>query len=436
MIQKNRNKSTDKIVLRFKKTMNQKALILYICFSSTTKMNFIKKTNILHISLLFLVFSSCAQDKKKVELSDSELPKSTMPKMRPLGKSQNKLTADYIEAKKQEIDSFYKKNWPNNSANGGFLVAKDGQIIYEKYEGFSNFRAKTLITKSTPIHVASVGKVITATAILKLINAKKIELDQKVNTILKDFPYPEVTIKTLLNHRSGMRNYAYFTDRDKTVWNRRDILTNQDILNIMATKNIGLEFKTDTRFSYCNTNYAMLALVIEKITKLPYETAMKQIIFEPLGMKNTYVFNYKRDKDTAVTSYKANKVEIGTDYLDAVYGDKNIYSTPRDLLKFDRARNSPNFLTPELNAMVYTPYSNERKGTKNYGLGIRMVNWETGQNFYFHNGWWHGNTSSYITLPKEGVTIIALSNKFTRKTYDIRKLAPLFGDYPFKLKDE
>ena len=411
-------------------------MILYICPSSTTEMNFIKKTNILHISLLFLVLSSCNKEKKQVELSDGELPKSTMPKMKPLQKAETKLTAEYINSKKQEIESFYNKNWPNNSANGSILVAQNGQILFEKYDGYANFRDKTLITKSTPLHLASVSKVITATAILKLINAKKIELDQKVNTILKEFPYPDITIKTLLNHRSGMRNYAYFTDRDKTVWDRHNILTNQDILTIMATKNIGLEFKTDTRFSYCNTNYAMLALIIEKITNQSYEDAMKQIIFEPLGMKNTYVFNYKRDKDTAVTSYKGNKVEIGTDYLDAVYGDKNIYSTPRDLLKFDRARNAANFLTPELNAMVYKPYSNERKGTKNYGLGIRMVNWETGQNFYFHNGWWHGNTSSYITLPKEGVTIIALSNKFTRKTYDVRKLSVLFGDYPFKLGDE
>ncbi|UFH45204.1 beta-lactamase family protein [Flavobacterium galactosidilyticum] len=399
-------------------------------------MNFIKKTNILHISLLFLVLSSCNKEKKKVELSDGELPKSTMPKMKPLQKAETKLTAEYSNTKKHEIEAFYNKNWPNNSANGSILVAQNGQIIFERYEGYANFREKTLITKSTPLHLASVSKVITATAILKLINAKKIDLDQKVNTILREFPYPDVTIKTLLNHRSGIRNYAYFTDRDKTVWDRHNILTNQDILTIMATKNIGLEFKTDTRFSYCNTNYAMLALIIEKITKQSFEDAMKNIIFEPLGMKNTYVFNYNRDKDTAVTSYKGNKVEIGTDYLDAVYGDKNIYSTPRDLLKFDRARNAANFLTPELNAMVYKPYSNERKGTKNYGLGIRMVNWETGQNFYFHNGWWHGNTSSYITLPKEGVTIIALSNKFTRKTYDVRKLSVLFGDYPFKIGDE
>ena len=399
-------------------------------------MNFTKNTKILHISLLFLVLSSCNKEKKKIELNDAQLPKSTLPVMKPLKESEPLLTAQYIQSKKASIDSFYKKNWPNNSANGSFLVAKNGQIIYEQYEGYSNFRAKKLITKSTPLHIASVSKVITATAILKLVNAKRIDLDQKVNTILKEFPYPDVTIRTLLNHRSGMRNYAYFTDRDKTVWDRHNILTNQDILTIMATKNIGLEFKTDTRFSYCNTNYAMLALIIEKITKLSYKDAMKKIIFQPLGMKNTYVFDYERDKDSAVTSYKGNKVEIGKDYLDAIYGDKNIYSTPRDLLKFDRARNNSKFLTPDLQKQVYQGYSNERKGTKNYGLGIRMINWQTGQNFYFHNGWWHGNTSSYITLRKESVTIIALSNKFTRKTYDVRKLAVLFGDYPFKLKDE
>ncbi|MFV8376650.1 serine hydrolase domain-containing protein [Flavobacterium sp. LB1P62] len=397
------------------------------------KMIFIKKANILQLLVLIIVLSSCTKEKKKIALSDAQLPKSTLPKMKPLTNERPKLTAEYIDSKKRSIESFYNRTWPNHSANGSFLVAQNGQIIYENYEGYANFREKRLITSTTPLHLASVSKVLTATAVLKLINAKRIDLDQKVNTILKEFPFPEVTIKTLLNHRSGMRNYAYFTDRDKTVWDRHNRLTNQDILTIMATKNIGLESKTDTRFSYCNTNYAMLALIIEKTTKLSYKEAMKQIIFKPLGMKNTFVFDYEKDKDSIAPSYKGNGVEIGKDYLDAVYGDKNIYSTPRDLLKFDRARNSTAFLNSKLFQKVFIGYSNERKGEKNYGLGIRMINWETGQNFYFHNGWWHGNTSSYVTLPKEKVTIIALSNKFTTKTYKVRKLAMLFGDYPFHL---
>ena len=204
----------------------------------------------------------------------------------------------------------------------------------------------------------------------------------------------------------------------------------------MATKGITLEYKTDTRFMYCNTNYAMLALIIEKVTGLSYPVAMQEMIFKPLGMKNTFVFDYEKDRKTAVPSYRGNNTQIGWDYLDTVYGDKNIYSTPRDLLKFDRARYAADFLKPELLKEIYVGYSNEHRGEKNYGLGIRMINWFSGQNFYFHNGWWHGNTSSYVTLQKENVTIISLSNKFTRKTYAVRKLSPIFGDYPFNIKDE
>lgn len=399
-------------------------------------MNFIKKANILQILLLILVFNSCAKQEKKAELRDAQLPKNVLPKMKPLNNEGPKLSEAYLKATRNKIAAFYAKNWPRNSANGGFLVAQNGQIIFEKYDGFTNFRTKDSITSTTPLHIASVSKVLTATAILKLVNANRIKLDQKVNTILKEFPFPDITIRTLLNHRSGLRNYAYFTDRDKSIWDRHNLLTNQDILTILATKNIGLESKTDTRFAYCNTNYAMLALVIEKVTKLPYKEAMNQIIFKPLGMKNTFVFDYEKDKDKIVPSFKGNKVEIGKDYLDAVYGDKNIYSTPRDLLKFDRSRNRKDFLVPNLLAQVYKGYSHEREGEKNYGLGIRMINWKTGQHFYFHNGWWHGNTSSYITLIKDKVTIIALSNKFSKQTYTVRKLSKLFGDYPFEIDEE
>lgn len=401
-------------------------------------MNLTKKTLIIPLLLVNLIFSSCKNDTipaEKREIKDADLPKNVLPKLKAVVNETPKLTPSFITDKQLEIDSFYKKTWPNNSMNGGILVAKNGQIIYEKYEGFANLRDKTPITADTPIHIASVSKVLTATAILKLANANRIGLDQKVTHYLKEFPYPEVTVRMLLCHRSGMRNYAYFTDRDKNIWDRRNTLTNQDILTIMRTKNIALEHKTGTRFAYCNTNYAMLALIIEKVSKMSYRKAMAEMIFKPLQMRNSFVLDFDNDKKKVAPSYKANRVEIGIDYLDKVYGDKNIYSTPRDLLKFERALHSPSFLEPQLLAQIYVGYSNERKGTKNYGLGIRMINWENGKNFYFHNGWWHGFTSSFITLKDENVTIIALSNKMNKNTYAVRKLASLFGDYPFKLKD-
>ncbi len=397
-------------------------------------MIFLKKTKIPQLLFSMLVLSSCGQN-KTTATDTTQTVEDTLPKMKPLG-AEPKVSQAYKNSVVGRINHFYNKNWPNNTMNGSFLVAKNGQILFERYNGFANKNEGTEITPETPVQIASVSKVLTATAVLKLVNAGKIDLDQKVNTILKTFPYEECTIRMLLDHRTGMRNYAYFTDRDKSIWDRHNQLTNKDILNILATKDIGLESRTGTRFSYCNTNYAMLALIIEKITGLSYKEAMSEMIFKPLGMTHTYVFDDDKDRKKIVPSYKGNGVEIGFDYLDNVYGDKNVFSTARDLLKFDRARQSPDFLKPELLKQVYTGYSNERKGTKNYGLGIRMINWETGQNFYFHNGWWHGNTSSYITLMKEGVTIIALSNKMTRNTYAVRKLAPIFGDYPFNFKDE
>lgn len=381
--------------------------------------------------MLLLVLSSCKQ--KNDSTSNSSKKKAVDSVL--LIKAGPKLSAQYIDNKKKSIAFFYSKNWGRQGANGGFLVAQNGQIIFEKYDGYANYKEKSPMTSTTPLHIASVSKVITATAVLKLLSEKKLTLDQKVTTILKEFPYPNVTIKTLLNHRTGMRNYAYFTEK-KGIWDRHKILTNQDILTIMATKGIDLEFKTDTRFSYCNTNYAILALIIEKVTGMAYKDAMEKIIFKPLGMKDTYVFDYEKDKKTATPSYRGNFSLVNMDYLDAIYGDKNIYSTPRDLLKFDDGRNSAVFLDPKLLELAYIGYSNEYKGTKNYGLGIRMVNWDTGKNFYFHNGWWHGNTSAYITMPDEKVTIIALSNKMDRRTYKVKNLATLFGDYPFKLADE
>lgn len=398
-------------------------------------MIFNKSKNIFFFFTLLSLLISCSKE-KKATLKDHQLPKNVLPKMTVWQNQMPKLSKDYLVETKSKVESFYQKNWPNNSMNGSFLVAKNGQIIFEKYEGFANFNSKQKIVSSTPIHIASVSKVITATAILKLVNAKRISLDQKVSHYLTEFPYPDVTVRMLLNHRSGMRNYAYFTDRDKSIWDRKNTLSNQNILTIMASKNIDLEQKSGTRFAYCNTNYAMLALIIEKVTKLSYKEALKQIIFKPLKMRDTFVLDFEKEKNKVAPSYKGNKVEIGIDYLDKIYGDKNIYSTPRDLLKFDNARNSPNFLEPELLKEVYVGYSNENPGRKNYGLGIRMINWETGKSFYFHNGWWHGFTSSFITLKDEDVTIIALSNKFTKKTYAVRKLAPLFGPYPFKVEDE
>lgn len=379
-------------------------------------------------------WNSCTKIEKNEE-GIEKVNKNGIAIMQPLQEELPTLTPEFIQDKKYGCSRFFEKIWSEKNDNVAFLVAKNGQIIYENYMGYANKSTNEPITKDTPLHIASVSKVLTSTAILMLIDTKKISLNQKVTEFIPNFPYPDVTVQTLLNHRSGMKNYAYFTYENGN-WDKKKTLTNEDIVKVMVERQIPLESKTDTRFSYCNTNYAMLALIIEKVTGLKYPEAMRQMIFNPLGMTHTFVFDITKDRGIVAPSYKGNNVEIGVDYLDGIYGDKNIYSTPQDLLKFDKARYAPYFLNPDLLKKVYKGYSYESKGLRNYGLGVRMIEFEKGEPFYYHNGWWHGNTSSFITLRKEKVSIIVLSNKFTKKTYQTKNLAALFGDYPFKLNED
>ena len=241
------------------------------------------------------------------------------------------------------------------------------------------------------------------------------------------------TIKNLLNHTGGLQHFEekYYNIKDENL-----TITNDDVINfLIGTKPL---FEVNSQFEYCNTNYIILALIIEKATGLSYQKAMQELVFKPLGMTNSYVFNYYTDIETASKSYKGNSIYPWNQF-DALYGDKNIYSTPRDMVKFDLATYSPDYIKHELLEEAYKGYSsfNIVNPTSDYGLGMRMKFLPpNGEKMIYHNGWWHGNMSSYVTLTKENVTIIALTNKSMKSVYNIKKLAPLFGDYPFKVEDE
>ena len=347
----------------------------------------------------------------------------------------SKVDAKKKKELKSKISKFYSEKINVDHFSGGFLVAKNGEIIFEDYEGFTNYKDKKKIDKNAPLHLASISKVLTASVILRMIDEGKLQLEDTFQKYFPEFPFEKITIQMLLNHRSGIPNYAYFTDK-KEIWNKSEMLYNTDVLKIICNGKIDLEFRPDSKFSYCNTNYALLALLIEKISDMPFPEAMQKLLFEPLDMKSTYVFDYKKDKDTASLSYKSTWEKIPYDHLDAVYGDKNIYSTPRDLLKFDLATYSNKFFSDSLRAKIFKGYSYESKGVKNYGLGIRLREWENDVTMFYHNGWWHGSTTSYLTLKKDTVAIIGLSNKFTRKVYQTKQLSVLFGNYPFELDED
>ena len=329
---------------------------------------------------------------------------------------------------KQKCEAWYDSMLKNHNFNGGIVVAKSGNIIFEKYEGTSHTKGTDTITAETPMHIASVSKTFTAMSILKLWQDKKLDLDDEYRKYFPTFNYPGVTIRTLLNHRSGLPNYLYFMeDLD---WNKKVSIKNQDVLDNLINKKGLLKniAPPNKHFTYCNTNYALLALLAEKISGMPFPAFIKKTFFDPLQMMHTYIYTHA-DSATATPSYDWRGRTIPIDYLDDVYGDKNVYTTPRDLLTWDRALSSNLIFTKETLAQAYAPYSNEKAGIKNYGLGWRMNIYPTGKKVIFHNGWWHGSNAVFIRLLQDDATIILIGNKYCRNIYKAKDLINMFDDY-------
>ena len=310
--------------------------------------------------------------------------------------------------------------------NGGILVAKNGGIIFEKYCGTGHIGGTDTITANTPTHIASVSKTFTAMAVLKLVQDGKIQLNAEFSKYFPSFNYPGVTIRNLLNHRSGLPNYLYFMD--ELGWDKKAYMNNQDVFDYLVNRKAELTniSSPNTHFTYCNTNYALLALLIEKISGISYPQFIKQNFFDPLQMKNSFVFT-PADSAKVNPSYDWRGGMVQLTSLERVYGDKNIYTTPRDLLKWDRVLRTNLIFKPEILEQAYTPYSNEKPGIRNYGLGWRMNIYPDGKKVIYHNGWWHGNNASFIRLTDEDVTIILMGNRFCRGTYKAKNLVNIFN---------
>lgn len=392
-----------------------------------------KKRNFVLVLSVFLLIFSCkkkSESKESVTENTTNLPNYGSVDLADVftkGDGQLPNKASLV----RYIDQYYKKVWEASDLSGGILVAKGDDIIYENYRGFGRAGGQMPIDKNTPLHVASVSKTLTAMAMMKLIEAGKIKFSDHLTQFFPGFPYPNVTVQTLLDQRSGLPKYEYFITKIPPAAPElsKPYITNQDVLDMIIKYKPDLARDTDTGFMYCNTNFALLALLIERVTKTPFPQAMKEMVFTPLKMNNTYIFQEKDIPTASQSFYYTNKL-YPLDRLDLIYGDKNVYTTPRDLYNFSKAMFSKKFLKPELMDMVFSPYSNEKVGMNNYGLGFRMKIFDNGEKLTYHNGWWHGTNSVFAHLLKSKVTIVAIGNKYSNKVYTALALSGLFEDFP------
>lgn len=325
------------------------------------------------------------------------------------------------------LSSFFDSMLLQRGFSGGILVAKNGTIVYENYAGFADVGRKQPLTDTSAIHIASTSKTFMGVAILGLVQENLLSLEDSVQKFFPNLPYPGVTVKMLLSHRSGLPNYLYFMSEGN--WDKKKQVTNADVLQTLYTEKPNRSFSPGKRFSYSNTNFVLLAMIVEKITGISYPAYMKLKYFSPLKMDHTFVFTLA-DTGKVIPSFNYNGTIWDNDFLEGTYGDKNIYSTPEDLLKWDQALYTEQLLKKNMLDSAFMPYSLERPSIHNYGLGFRMLNMPNGKKVIYHFGRWHGYNAAFARLMDEKATIIILGNKFNRNIYTTaHKCYDLFGNY-------
>lgn len=314
----------------------------------------------------------------------------------------------------KRIDSVLQSAYKKGRFSGQVLYAQDGKIIYNNSFGYNDFRTKDSITSSDRFQLASTSKPFTAVAVMMLQEDGKINIEDPAINYLPDFPFPNVTVKNLLQHRSGLPNYVHVADQ---YWDYRKPITNNDITPLLKAHKDKLDFTPGTCFRYCNTNYAYLALIIEKVTGKTFAEVLRERIFSRIGMENSFVYDCNAPVCSNVVkgySYSSRRgfYERPADYLDGVVGDKGVYSTVEDMFLFDKALYNNNFLSKKSLDLAFSPaVPLDEKHKQDYGIGFRVKKECNGQEIVYHHGWWKGFRTYFIHDYENHRTLIWLNNR-------------------------
>ena len=308
--------------------------------------------------------------------------------------------------------------------NGNILIAQKGVIIYQNSFGFANFEDTIRNNLQSKFQLASLSKTFTAVAVMKLAEQGKLGLDYTIKDYYPNFPYDGITIRSLLCHRSGLPFYQYSFDR--TVREAKIYPTNQQIMEWFATVQPTPHVfnQPDHYFGYKNTNFAILAALIEKVTGKDFDIYMRESIFRPIGMKDSYIITTKNDSINInrTIGYQFGR-KLPKDYYDDISGDKGVYSTLSDLLKWYNALKNNTIISKESFREMIMPRSFEFSGLRNYGYGFRLwVNAKQQTDYVYHTGWWKGYNTIMFFDPREDFVIILLSNRYNRTVYNIKQL--------------
>lgn len=310
---------------------------------------------------------------------------------------------------KTKLDTYFNVLEESNKFMGSVAVSKNGEIIYAKSAGYADVENNLPASENSKYRIGSISKSFTAILVLKAVEENKLDLNE---TIDKWFPAiknaKQITVKSLLNHRSGIHNFT--DDDDYLTWNTQP-KTEEEMVEIIARG--GSDFNPDSQAAYSNSNYVLLTYILEKTFEKSYADLLQEYIVKPTGLSNTYVFGKINPDNNECKSYKFAgtwKSETETDYS-VPLGAGAVISTPGDLTIFADALFGGKLLKPE---------SLELMTTIKDGYGFGLFRFPFYQRMgYGHTGGIDGFSAVYTHFPDDSISYALASNGSNYNSNDI-----------------
>lgn len=312
--------------------------------------------------------------------------------------------------KTAKVDQLFEAYNAKETPGAAIMIIKDGQPIFKKAYGLANLEANLPVETHTNFRLASVTKQFTAMCIMMLVERGQLAYDRTLQEIFPDFPAygRNIKIRHLLNHTSGLVDYEDLIPDTATVQ-----VLDKDVLQMMMAQD-STYFPSGSEFRYSNSGYAVLAMVVEKISGKSFAQFLKENVFDPLGMANTLAY----EKGVSEVNHRAMgyRNEDGRfifkdqSLTSAVLGDGGIYSSVEDLYKWDQALYTGKLVSTETLQHAFTRSAFNNGELSDYGFGWRVDEYR-GRKRVQHTGSTSGFRNIIQRYPEDHFTVIILTNR-------------------------
>jgi len=331
------------------------------------------------------------------------------------------LTPDEKSSSQSKQADALMASWFKSDAPGAaVMVIKDGRTLLSKGYGLANRETKEAFGLDTPSLIGSMAKQFVAMAVMILAERGSLSFDDPLTKFFPEFSLPgqQITIRHLLNHTSGLPEFEDLLHNQMKVdfvtgKKGRIEVTAKDVLTAYAQRKEA-RFKPGERYEYNNGGYVVLSHVVEMASGKSFSNFVRENIFQPLEMDNSFFAEEPRLK----TAYRAigyfrewHGLKV-SDYLDVLKlynGSASIFSTAEDLRKWDQALYTEKLVKESTLKEAITPGKLNDGSVLNYGFGWELFR-SKGTLYMMHEGGWGGFKSFIFRIPDQRFAVIALSN--------------------------